>query len=116
DRGDGAGAQFGAALAIDDLLKPKGAGSDGFADLAVGAPGASVVHVISGQRFSAAKDKVVNRDISGDAGSRFGASLATGAFETGKLQLAIGAPSANSGAGAVYVEQWPTLQKFQQGD
>lgn len=119
DRSDGAGSQFGSALAIDELLSPRkssGVGIDGLADLAVGAPGAAIVHVFSGQRFTAAADQVVVRDIKGDAESRFGASLATGAFESGKLQLAIGAPAANNGAGAVVIERWPATQILQQGD
>jgi hypothetical protein len=119
DRGDGPEALFGSALAIDDWLNPhktSGFGQDGLADLAVGAPGANVVHVYSGQMFTPANDKVLRKDIHGPDASRFGAALASGTFQSGNLELAIGAPDTDGGAGAVTLEKWPATQVLQQGD
>jgi hypothetical protein len=119
DRGDGAGALFGSSLAVDDWLNPHKTGAvghDGLADLAVGAPGADVVNVFSGQRFTAVNDKVATKDIHGPDSSRFGASLASGAFEAGNLELAIGSPDADGGAGAVTLERWPATRVLKQGD
>ena len=61
-------------------------------------------------------DKVVTKDIHGPDSSRFGASLASGAFEAGNLELAIGAPDTDGGAGAVTLERWPATHVLQQGD
>ena len=119
DRGDGAGALFGSALVADDWLNPRktnGVGNDGLADLAVGSPGADVVHVFSGQRFTAANDKIVVKDIHGPDSSRFGAALASGTFGAGNLELAIGAPDTDGGAGSVTLMRWPGTRVLQQGD
>jgi FG-GAP repeat/FG-GAP-like repeat len=119
DRGDRAGAQFGAALAADDFLNPHkagGVGNDGLADLAVGSPGASKVHVFSGQRFSATQHKTYIADYSGPSGSRFGAALATGAFGTKTIDVAVGAPAADSAAGTVTIEKPGGTQVLFQGD
>jgi hypothetical protein len=80
DRGDGAGALFGSALAVDDWLNPgkkRGIGQDGLADLAVGAPGDNVVHVYSGQEFTSANDTIVTNDFNVHDAIRFGAALAS---------------------------------------
>src|SRR4051812_39958998 len=119
DYGDGSGAQFGAALVADDWLNPRkknGIGNDGLTDLAVGAPGADVVHAFGGQLFTAANDRVVVKEIHGPDSSRFGAALASGTFGAGNLELAIGAPDTDGGAGAVTLERWPTTRILQQGD
>jgi len=88
---------------------------DGFADLAIGAPGdlyqrgsASVVHG-GAQSYGLARMQVWSQNSAGVAGvaergDGFGAALAAGDFDAdGYDDLAIGAPGENSSAGAVNV-------------
>ena len=90
---------------------------DGFADLAVGAPGedigaegdAGVVHVLYGSAtgLNAVGSDYFSQDTGGisgtaEAGDAFGGSLATGDVNgDGRADLAIGVPGENGGQGAV---------------
>jgi hypothetical protein len=121
DIGDGASAQFGAAITMDELLDP-GSGSkwglDGLADLVVGAPGAAKMHLYGGHRFATGKGETIRRTLNGAPGSRSGAALATGNFlgSSNRLQLAIGAPSVNDSAGEVWIEMSRASYRRRQGD
>ena len=117
-----AGDGFGAAVEIGDLSGGGGAGPD---DLAVGAPGENVgatadagaVTIVeaseagTGLPAGAVQERFVQGDtqVSGasEAGDRFGAALTSGNFESGGIDLAVGAPGEDVGsaadAGAVVV-------------
>ena len=92
---------FGAALAAGDF------DGNGVPDLAIGAPGedngAGKVHVtyLNSDGTVNSPVSIANPNTAADA---FGTSLAAGDFDgDGALDLAIGAPGENNGAGKVYV-------------
>jgi hypothetical protein len=102
--GNEEGDRFGAALSSADF------DGDGFADLAVGAPGESpgksprsgAVFVFHGTIIGLLPDRVVTEAGLGanEAGDRFGAALASGDFDgDGVSDLAIGAPGEAPGSG-----------------
>lgn len=109
-----AGDKFGSALAVGDF------NSDGYADLAVGAPGenysnsganAGVVYVFFGADNGLGSPILFDQRPSGgnEAGDKFGSSLAAGDFDgDGDDDLAAGAPGENyvgtgSNEGVVFV-------------
>ena len=92
---------FGAALAAGDF------DGNGVPDLAIGAPGedngAGKVHVtyLNSDGTVNSPVSIANSNTAADA---FGTSLAAGDFDgDGALDLAIGAPGENNGAGKVYI-------------
>lgn len=89
--------RLGSALSAGD------ADGDGKADLAVGAPGASLVRIAKGGGPLSAL--AFNTTASGIPGTAFGASLAMSGDlnHDGKADLLVGAPLANDSAGAAYV-------------
>ena len=92
------GASFGSAVAsIGDI------DGDGYADIAVGAPGQHAVRIFFGGAGGMTSAKGITI-VSPDATSRFGAALAGGDVDgDGYADLIVGAPGANAGAGAIQV-------------
>lgn len=104
---DAAGAQFGAAEAIGDF------NHDGFADVAIGAPGDKVGTAASGSVYvfkgsatgivttSGIRLTQTNTATGNEAGDRFGAALAAGDFnKDGFTDLAVGIPGEAVGSAA----------------
>lgn len=91
-----AGSEFGAAM-----LAGTDFDGDGENDVVIGAPGEDRVYVWLGNDLSAAPDLT----LSGDAGSRFGAALASLPDHDGDglPELAVGAPAGAGGYGTVAV-------------
>ena len=104
-----AGYEYGYALAVTDMLDANGPGrgGDGYADLAVGAPGKSWVYVRSGLDISHRPNHYGEFATSaGAAGTaRLGASLAAGTFTSAGPAIAVGAPLADVPVGSSVASQ-----------
>jgi hypothetical protein len=112
--GTDANGRFGASVATIDRFKETGLGRDGFADLAVGAPGrdsgAGLVSVMNGTEDGLVGGEWTRVDTNtpAPASSRFGSALAVGNWgPNGRQNLAVGAPGesvgGNASAGKVYI-------------
>lgn len=104
-----AGAEFGAAVSTAGDVN-----SDGYADVVIGSPGTSTARVFAGT--SAGLGVAVHALLTGTAGSRFGAAVATAGDVNGDgfSDVIIGAPlfsngQANEGAAFVFHGGYPAL-------
>jgi hypothetical protein len=93
-----ANARFGASLATGDL------DHDGVGDLAIGAPGTSIIGEVLVSRGAEPSTlvRIVEPGLGSTVGDRFGAALAIGRFASGDA-IAIGAPGHSLGEGRAFV-------------
>jgi hypothetical protein len=93
------GDRLGAALAAGDF------NGDGYRELVLGAPGTGRVYIINGgPSLSGTRDLGATSADATITGSGIGSEIVTGELNAdGRYELALGAPTANGNAGAVYV-------------